>query len=53
MDHPSGKLIPSQTDKDLTKKMKQVAKFIYITVIDFLIVSYIKKNYSFSDEGIL
>lgn len=51
--HPSGKLTPSQADKDLTHKMKEAAKLMDITIIDHLIISSTDRYYSFSDEGLL
>jgi DNA repair protein RadC len=50
--HPSGSLKPSNADLELTKKIKEAAKFFDIKVIDHLIVSD-AGYYSFSDEGIL
>lgn len=49
--HPSGKLTPSQADKELTRKMKEAAKLMDITVIDHLIVSEGDNYYSFADQG--
>ncbi|MGG9971413.1 RadC family protein [Ferruginibacter sp. SUN002] len=48
--HPSGNLLPSQADKDLTHKIKEAAKFIDIKVIDHIIVSE-DGYYSFADDG--
>ena len=50
--HPSGSLKPSGADQELTKKIKEAAKFFDIKVLDHLIVSD-AGFYSFSDEGIL
>ena len=50
--HPSGSLKPSSADLELTKKIKEAAKFFDIKVMDHLIVSD-AGYYSFSDEGIL
>lgn len=48
--HPSGKLLPSEADINLTKKIKKCADFLDISLIDHIIVT---KNgfYSFSNEG--
>ena len=48
--HPSGKLLPSEADIILTKKIKKCADFLDISLIDHIIVT---KNgfYSFSNEG--
>ena len=50
--HPSGSLKPSGTDQELTKKIKEAAKFFDIKVLDHLIVSD-AGYYSFADEGLL
>jgi len=50
--HPSGNLKPSQSDIELTKKLKEAAKLIDITLLDHLIIGE-KKYYSFADEGML
>lgn len=50
--HPSGSLKPSGADQELTKKIKEAARFFDIKVLDHLIVSD-AGYYSFSDEGIL
>ncbi|WP_224483800.1 RadC family protein [Robertkochia aurantiaca] len=50
--HPSGTLVPSETDKQLTSKMKRAAESIDIKLLDHLIVT--EKNYfSFADEGLI
>ena len=50
--HPSGNVIPSQEDKDITDRMLKVGKLINIDVIDHLVIS--EDNYtSFADEGIM
>ena len=49
--HPSGTLIPSDADKQLTKKLKTAGDSLDIKVLDHLIVT--ERNYfSFADEGI-
>ncbi|WP_026714660.1 RadC family protein [Flavobacterium daejeonense] len=49
--HPSGTLIPSDADKQLTKKLKIAGDSLDIKVLDHLIVT--ERNYfSFADEGI-
>jgi DNA repair protein RadC len=52
--HPSGNLQPSQSDIDLTKKVKAGAKFLEMEMLDHLIVTPDKgKYYSFADEGMI
>ncbi len=48
--HPSGSLLPSQADLDLTKKLDKAGKTLDIAVLDHLIVSE-RGYYSFADEG--
>lgn len=50
--HPSGSLKPSKADEDLTKKIKEAAKFFDIKILDHVIVSD-TGYYSFADDGIL
>lgn len=50
--HPSGSLHPSRADEELTKKIKEAAKYFDIKVIDHIIVSE-DGFYSFADEGVL
>jgi DNA repair protein RadC len=48
--HPSGKLVPSDADVSLTRKIKKCADFLDISLIDHIIVSK-DGFYSFSNEG--
>jgi DNA repair protein RadC len=50
--HPSGSLKPSRADEELTKKIKEAAKYFDINVMYHIIVSE-SGYYSFADEGIL
>ena len=50
--HPSGSLKPSRADEELTKKIKEAARLLDITVLDHIIVSE-NGYYSFADEGLL
>lgn len=50
--HPSGSLIPSEADKQITRKIKEAAKMIDILLLDHLIVTQ-KAYYSFSDHETL
>ena len=47
--HPSGNLIPSQSDILLTNKLKKGAEFLELVLLDHLIIST-SSYYSFSDE---
>jgi DNA repair protein RadC len=50
--HPSGNLMPSQPDRDLTRKLKDGAKLLDMTIQDHLILST-RTFLSFADEGML
>jgi DNA repair protein RadC len=50
--HPSGNLAASQSDIDLTKKLKEAGKFLEVQLLDHLIIAG-QKYYSFADEGII
>ncbi len=51
--HPSGKLMPSGADKDLTNKLKQAGDILDIKVLDHLILVPNGDYYSFADNGLL
>ena len=50
--HPSGTLVPSKADKQLTQKLKQAAISLDIKVLDHLIVTE-KAYFSFADDNLL
>jgi DNA repair protein RadC len=50
--HPSGSLKPSDTDFELTRKLKMAGAFLEIRVNDHLIISE-EGFYSFASEGVL
>jgi len=50
--HPSGNLTASQSDIDLTKKLKDAGKFLEVQLLDHLIIAG-QKYYSFADEGMM
>ena len=47
--HPSGKLVPSEPDKAITKKLKEACNLLDICLLDHLIISRFG-YYSFTDE---
>ena len=47
--HPSGHLIPSASDMDLTRQIQKAAHFLNIELLDHLILSE-KKYFSFADN---
>jgi len=52
--HPSGQLHPSQEDIQLTKKLKEAARFLDIDLRDHLIIAQGPGSYySFADNGML
>jgi len=50
--HPSGNLKPSQSDIDLTNKLKQFGKLIDLPVLDHLIITD-KDYFSFADHSMI
>ena len=50
--HPSGNMTASQSDIDLTRKLKEAGRFLEIQLLDHLIICG-PKYLSFADEGML
>ena len=50
--HPSGNLKASQSDIDLTRKLKEAGKFLEIQLLDHVIVTT-EGYFSFADEGLI
>jgi len=50
--HPSGNLQASQSDMDLTRKLKEAGKFLEIQLLDHIIIAN-QKYLSFADEGMI
>lgn len=50
--HPSSNLTPSQSDIDLTKKIKNACKYHEIQLLDHMIITA-TSYFSFADSGIL
>lgn len=48
--HPSGDPSPSSEDKTLTKRLKEAAALLNITLLDHIIIGN-ESHYSFADEG--
>ena len=51
--HPSYKLLPSEADKRLTRKIKEAAQLLDINVLDHIIIAPNGDYYSFADNGLL
>ncbi|MEC4094990.1 JAB domain-containing protein [Myroides odoratimimus] len=50
--HPSGKLNPSEADKQITAKIKQASQILDIALLDHLIITP-ESYYSFADKGVI
>jgi len=50
--HPSGNLIPSDADEEITRKIKEAGKHMDIPVLDHIIIGN-QSYFSFADEGLL
>lgn len=50
--HPSGHLVPSAADMQLTKKIAAASKVLDIQILDHIILSHVG-YYSFRDNGVL
>lgn len=48
--HPSGNLNPSNSDRELTKKLKNGSNFLEIQILDHIILTA-ESYFSFADEG--
>jgi DNA repair protein RadC len=48
--HPSGNMVPSESDIALTRKIAEACKLLDMTLLDHLIVGH-NKYYSLKDEG--
>lgn len=51
--HPSGKMVPSRANKNITVSLRQAANFHGIELLDHIIVSANKNFYSLADHGII
>jgi DNA repair protein RadC len=50
--HPTGTMVASEADKDITRKIKEACRILEIKLVDHVIIS--DNSYlSFADEGIL
>ena len=50
--HPSGNLLASDADRNITKKIKEAGQWMDIPVLDHVIIGN-EKYFSFADEGII
>ncbi len=49
--HPSGRVEPSEADRDITRILKQALDLVEVRVLDHMIVA--EKTYSFAEMGLL
>jgi DNA repair protein RadC len=49
--HPSGNALPSESDRKITKKIKEAGNLMDIQLLDHLIILPVEGYYSFADEG--
>ena len=50
--HPSGNVVPSNADKQITNNLVKAGQFLEIKILDHIIIG--NDNYfSFADEGLL
>jgi DNA repair protein RadC len=50
--HPSGQLVPSQADRDITELLQKALKLVDVRVLDHFIVSG-AGLYSFAENGLI
>ncbi|MCU0405361.1 MAG: JAB domain-containing protein [Ignavibacteriaceae bacterium] len=51
--HPSGNVYPSESDRNITQKIKEAGNFMDIQLLDHLIILPVEGYFSFADEGAL
>lgn len=51
--HPSGTLIPSTADKNITDRIKKATALFDVKVLDHIIITPNGDYYSFADDGLL
>ena len=51
--HPSGNLVPSDGDKNMTKQLGEACKLMELTLLDHLIISPDSGYLSFADDGLM
>ena len=51
--HPSGSLVPSRQDEELTRSLHLVCSFMHINLLDHLIIGAADQVFSFADQGIM
>jgi DNA repair protein RadC len=51
--HPSSSLLPSEHDRNLTRRIRKAADFFDLVLLDHLILRKEEGFYSFADDGII
>jgi DNA repair protein RadC len=51
--HPSGRIEPSNQDRELTRSLYLACSLLHITLLDHLIIGSKKRPYSFADSGLM
>ncbi len=51
--HPSGNMVPSESDKIITSRLLNACFQLDIKLLDHIIVGPVEKYYSFADDGLL
>ena len=51
--HPSGKLVPSDADKKITKQLSMASELMDIKLLDHLIIAPDDGYFSFADDGLI
>jgi len=51
--HPSGNIEPSESDRQITRKIQESARIMDIQLLDHLIITAEDSYYSFADNGLL
>lgn len=51
--HSSGQTIPSEQDNNITKKIKEGAKLLDMTILDHIIMGEVGTYYSYSDAALI
>ena len=51
--HPSGKLVPSDADKKITKQLSEACKLMDLSLLDHLIIGPDNEYLSFADDGLM
>jgi DNA repair protein RadC len=51
--HPSGNLIPSDNDRNITMRIKEASHYMDLTLLDHLIITSEGEYFSMTDNGVI